>query len=302
MTQAVANAWPCSSKSTPHGLLVPSAKTSNSCRVGMIAPDAGVERHALVVGRAGLADLRVREDAVAAVEPAVRSPGEGVQRLVRVLVAPAVEQDLRRAVGLVVAVRVGNEQQVRRRADPDAAEADLEAADEIQSFGEDRALVEACRRRPCPRRSGCGRGPCRPRARAWDTCTPRRPRAGRGRRSRADRVHDVGLRGDELDGEALRHRHRLGRLGGREPGVQDRVDRRQGAYLRRGDLGGEERARFVEAEVIERDVRPRALFQVGGDRGTGLVVHQPDGDVLAGMSPSGRRRPAASRHCWRPRW
>src|SRR5947209_8202535 len=37
----------------------------------MIAPDAGVERHPLVGRRARLADLAVREDAVAAVEPAV---------------------------------------------------------------------------------------------------------------------------------------------------------------------------------------------------------------------------------------
>ena len=55
-------------------------------------------------GVPGLPTLRVREDAVAAVEPAVGAPDEGVERFVRVLVAPAVEQDLRRAVGLVVAV------------------------------------------------------------------------------------------------------------------------------------------------------------------------------------------------------
>ena len=63
----------------------------------MIAPDAGVDRRAVLVRRAGLADARMREDAVAAVEPAVGAPGEGVERLVRVLIAPAVEQDLRRA-------------------------------------------------------------------------------------------------------------------------------------------------------------------------------------------------------------
>ena len=108
----------------------------------MIAPDAGVDRHALVVRRARLADARMREDAVAAVEPAVRAPGEGVQRLVRVLVAPAVEQDLRRAGRLVLAVLDRDEQQIRRRADPDAAEADLQAADQVQALHEDRALVE----------------------------------------------------------------------------------------------------------------------------------------------------------------
>ena len=57
-------------------------------------------------------------------------------------IAPAVEQDLRLAVGLVVAVLVGNEQQVRGRADPHAAEADFQAADEVQPFDEDGPLVE----------------------------------------------------------------------------------------------------------------------------------------------------------------
>ena len=34
MTQAVQNAWPMSLKSTPQGLLVPWANTSNVCFVG----------------------------------------------------------------------------------------------------------------------------------------------------------------------------------------------------------------------------------------------------------------------------
>ena len=55
----------------------------------VIAPDPGVDRDAVLVGRAGLADLRVGEDAVAAVEPAVGAPGERVQGLVRVLRSPS---------------------------------------------------------------------------------------------------------------------------------------------------------------------------------------------------------------------
>ena len=91
---------------------------------------------------AGLADARVREDAVAAVEPAVRSPDEAVERLVRIVLAPAVEQDLGRAVGTVVAVAVGNEKKMRGRADPDAAEADFQAADQVEVVGKDLARVE----------------------------------------------------------------------------------------------------------------------------------------------------------------
>src|SRR5262249_40087423 len=63
----------------------------------VVAPDAGVDGHAFVVGRVRLADGRVGEHAVTAVEPAVGTPQKGVERLVRVLVAPAVEQHLRLA-------------------------------------------------------------------------------------------------------------------------------------------------------------------------------------------------------------
>src|SRR5262245_13862297 len=60
---------------------------------GMIAPDAGVELDALVIRRARLAELAVREDAVAAIEPAIRPPDEAVERFVRVFVTPAIEED-----------------------------------------------------------------------------------------------------------------------------------------------------------------------------------------------------------------
>ncbi len=49
----------------------------------MIAPDAGIDGNALVIRRTRLADFRMREDAVAAIEPAVRPPDEGVQGFVR---------------------------------------------------------------------------------------------------------------------------------------------------------------------------------------------------------------------------
>src|SRR5205823_384744 len=108
----------------------------------VIAPDAGVDRHAPGVGRAGLADARVGEDAMTAIKPAVGPPGERVERLVGVLVAPAVEQYLGRAVGPIVAVDVGDVEELRRRADPDAAEADFQPADQVELLGEDLPRVE----------------------------------------------------------------------------------------------------------------------------------------------------------------
>src|SRR5438874_1457681 len=46
----------------------------------MKAPHPGVQVYTLFFGRAGRADIRLREHAVAAVEPAVRSPRESIQR------------------------------------------------------------------------------------------------------------------------------------------------------------------------------------------------------------------------------
>jgi hypothetical protein len=59
---------------------------------GMVTPHAGIDGLALVIRRARLADAAVREDAMAAIQPAVRAPDEAVERFVRVLGAPAVEE------------------------------------------------------------------------------------------------------------------------------------------------------------------------------------------------------------------
>src|SRR5262249_5669005 len=108
----------------------------------MIAPDAGIDRCAVLVRRAGLADTRMSKNTVAAVQPTVRPPAEGIERLVSILVMPSVKKDLRLAGRLVLALLDWHVHQVRRRPDPDAAEADLQAADEVQPFHEHGSLVE----------------------------------------------------------------------------------------------------------------------------------------------------------------
>src|SRR5438105_583169 len=82
----------------------------------VIAPDAGVHRHAFVVRRARLADQRMREHALAAVQPAVRAPDEAIDGLVRILIAEAVEQH-GALVGLVVALRRFEEEKIGRLTD-----------------------------------------------------------------------------------------------------------------------------------------------------------------------------------------
>ena len=70
------------------------------------------------------------------VQPAIGSPGEGIQGFMRVLPGPAVEQDLRFAVRLVVAVRIRIKQQMRSRAHIDPAKAHLDATGQVDPFHE----------------------------------------------------------------------------------------------------------------------------------------------------------------------
>src|SRR5437868_7006483 len=84
----------------------------------------------------------MREDAMTAVEPAVRPPNEAVECLVRVFQSPAIENDPRRTGRLVLALLDRNEEQLRRLADPDTAEAEFHTRDEVQAFVEDGSLVE----------------------------------------------------------------------------------------------------------------------------------------------------------------
>ena len=207
----------------------------------MKAPDRAVEPLALGVWGAGLADVRVREDAVRAVQPAVGSPRERVEHLVRVLIAPAVEQDLRRTRRQIRPRLDRNEHQIRRGADPHAAEADFDAADEVQVLDEHLAAVEA------PVAVGVLEDqdaiPALSLGRAQRIGVRLgHPEAPAIVEREANRPNDVGLRGGKLDREPLGHGHRLRGFRRRETGVPDRVHRRQRVDLRRGDLGGEERS------------------------------------------------------------
>src|SRR5690606_41224516 len=91
---------------------------------GMISPDPGAQFLSLIVGGGGAADAGVIEDALDSVKPAVGAPVEAVEAFVGVLVTEAVEEHLWRAVGDVITILVGEEQQFRGGTDPHAAKAD----------------------------------------------------------------------------------------------------------------------------------------------------------------------------------
>ena len=107
------------------------------------APDGTFDEDALAGRGARLAHEGAIEDAVRAVEPTVRTPDEVVQGLVGVVAHPAIQHDLRFASRLrFVAILDWDEEEVGRRAEPDAAEADGDTAGEGGLVPEDRLLVE----------------------------------------------------------------------------------------------------------------------------------------------------------------
>ena len=207
------------------------------------APDAGVDLHALVIGRTRLTDDRVREDAVVTVEPAIRTPDEAVERLVRVVETPAVEQHdwLAR---LVVRV-LWDEEKFRSRTDPDAAVADFDTGDEIESVLEDCDLrVTAVLLHVFQNQDPIGALPVG--TFLWVGHAFHHPEAATFVEAHRDRLDDLGLGGDKRDLEARRERHGLHRVGCRLAGlISTRLDvfDRAGRQGRSGDAGGNEEER-----------------------------------------------------------
>jgi hypothetical protein len=101
---------------------------------------ASMNARSAYVGVPRTADPRARGDALASVEASRRGPRSGCHEVVGVLVLPPSSRNFGRAVGLLRAVLGGIEEEVRRRRDPDASEAELHAADEVEVVHEDGAL------------------------------------------------------------------------------------------------------------------------------------------------------------------
>src|SRR5262245_19387682 len=109
----------------------------------MDAIDAAIAVNAMI-RRSGPGNVGWAGAPVAAVQPAVRTPGEAVDEVVpALLIAEPIEQDVRLAVRLVIAIAVAEEIEMRRRHDPDPAKANLDAGDVAQPFVEDLTRISA---------------------------------------------------------------------------------------------------------------------------------------------------------------
>ena len=109
----------------------------------MVTPHACIDRCTIFFCCSRFANIRVREDAMATVEPTVRSPDKRVQRFVRILESPTVEQNLWPAIRFVVAVSIRNEHQVGCCSDPHATKANFQSADQVQPLSKDLSRVQS---------------------------------------------------------------------------------------------------------------------------------------------------------------
>ena len=103
----------------------------------MVAPDRTAEGLAILFRGSRFSDVRGFLDAMSAVEPAVGPPFQAVEKIVFRFSGPAVEDDFGRSIGDVVSVRIRDEKQLRRIAEPDPAESDLKTARVIALIPED---------------------------------------------------------------------------------------------------------------------------------------------------------------------
>ena len=235
---------------------------------GVIPPDAGVEAGPFVVPGPGLTDVGVGEDSVAAIKPAIGSPDERIEGLVRVLVTPAIQQDLGRPIGNIVFIVVGNEQQLGSGPHPDAAKSHFDATDEVELVGEDGPLVELSIAIHVfenqdavaglfgfdPHRIGIGLGHPQP-----------APRVDGHR----NRLLDVGFTGERRDPEPLGNGHGLGGIVRRESREFQQIS---------GALGGQKGLLLKESEIIKIEVSPasRATVDQADEDRLPLVLLQVD--------------------------
>ena len=116
----------------PVGVASPFRKQLEAFRGRVIPPDAllKLDRRRLGVGR--VLDFGRHGAAVSAVEPAIRGELQRVRVGMRVLHAKAGEQNDRVAIGNVIAVLIGVEEQIRRLDDVEASVAEAKAGREVQ--------------------------------------------------------------------------------------------------------------------------------------------------------------------------
>ena len=271
------------------------------------AENAGIQRKTFLRFLFWTADLAIGKDAVGQIHPAIRTPGETVQQFMPVLQTKTSE-DRFVFVGLVVAVGVTEEENVRSLPDKDTAVATEDSGGKVQAFGKNGALVgfsvvvgvfqndDAVAGRVfflgdyrTKVLIGCGFGigvrfasAVRVFIKFHDPKTsPVVPRHG-------DWIDDHGFAGKAADGVTLRHRHlgnglfysRAG-TGSRRPDAVEFLAMKQGGGQESGQQG---KSREWEQQGAHNDKKEqtylRSVCRVFGGEMSSLIHRTRDGGSL----------------------
>ena len=110
----------------------------------VIAKHPAIEPNTFGFRRSRLTKQRPVRSTMRTVKPSIRSPGEPVGEVMRIrMIAKAVQQHFSFTVGPVVAIAIWNEEKIRRRHDPRAAESNLDPGNVIQLVVKDFAFVKS---------------------------------------------------------------------------------------------------------------------------------------------------------------
>ena len=111
--------------------------------VGMKTPDASFDRNALGFGRPGNADIAGAGTAAASVKPTIGAPAEAVGKVVVVVLGDgkAIEDDFGFAIGNIVLIAVGDEEELWRAHGPNPTASQFDTGEHLQLVGEDLAGV-----------------------------------------------------------------------------------------------------------------------------------------------------------------
>ncbi len=178
---------------------------------GVEAPHAAIEGRPLRLRSSRFADVRGVRDAIAAIEPAVRSPLKVVEDVVPGPEAPAVQDDLGFSGRFVLARLDGDEQQVGRGTEPDSAEANGDAREVGAIVEEDLAALELPRAGILEDQDAVLAGlPLGQPVRIGSRLDHPEPTAVV--RGHGDWFADIRLTGEQMNPKPFRNLHPLGRL------------------------------------------------------------------------------------------
>lgn len=109
----------------------------------MVPPNATIQNDALHIGSAGASYFRISKNSVAAIKPAVRTPGQPIHHIVLGFERPPVQHGFQRSVRLIITITIRNKNELGRRAKPNSAKSHGNTREIAPFVKEDAARIKS---------------------------------------------------------------------------------------------------------------------------------------------------------------